>query len=80
MTLTQQQAIDMIQQYKELGLDIKYIIDGTAHILANADIDSLIDAIQRGAFCDYYCGLRTMLLKSPVGDKFDTLISIDNAA
>lgn len=80
MTLTQQQAIDMLTQYRDLGLDIKYIIDGHAYRLANADINTLIDTILTDEYNKYYLGLRTMLLASHVGSKFDLLISIDNAA
>ena len=79
MTLTQQQAIDMLTQYRELDINIKCIMDGSAHRLANTDIDEFIRLIISGAYNKFRCGLRTLLLSSPYSDKYDALISIDAA-
>lgn len=79
MTLTQRQAIDMLTQYRELNVNIKCVIDGEAHRLATTDIDEFIRLIIAGAYNNYCCGLRTLLLSSPYSNKYDALISIDVA-
>lgn len=75
MTLTQQQAIDMIQQYQEIGLDLKCIIDGKANRLDNAHINNLTDMIQQGIYNKYYGGLGNLLLEHSSEEKYNIIVT-----
>lgn len=80
MTITQAQAIDMLTQYRDLNLDLKCTIDGTANRLVNAQIDTLINMIQQGCYNKFRCGLNALLLVSASDNKYNTYISLYNAA
>lgn len=65
----------MIQQYQEIGLDLKCIIDGEVNRLDNAHINSLTDMIQQGIYNKYYGGLGNLLLVHSTDKKYNITVT-----
>lgn len=65
----------MIQQYKEIGLDLKCIIGGKANRLDNAHINELTDMILRGVYNKYYIGLGNLLLAHSSNEKYNIIVT-----
>lgn len=65
----------MIQQYQEIGLDLKCIINGKANRLDNAHINDLTDMILQGLYNKYYVGLGNLLLVHSSDKKYNITVT-----